>query len=292
MFGNVKPAKSQMTIGQYTDYRAYYCGLCKSMGKRYAGLCNLGLSYEAVFIAIIVSAMSDDAVYLKRQRCIVHPFTKSPMVVHNSSVDKAAALNVLLLYNKIKDDIRDDGGIISRLAKIWFKRPYTRAAREDTQTDSIIASKLDELNMLEEGLCDVIDMAAQPFAEMMGELALKVMPDGGNDIYWFGFFMGKWLWVIDAFADIKKDHESNSYNPFILANKGLTADDVIASSRDDAQFLLEGALTEIGRLYDKLPIKRNKEILENIIFVGMPKRTQEVLSGQKPQKPKGEYLMQ
>ena len=292
MFGNIKPSKSELTIAQYTDYRAYYCGLCKSMGKRYAGLCNLGLSYEAVFIAIIVSAMSDDAVYLKRRRCVVHPFTKTPMVVHNASVDKAAALNVLLLYNKIKDDIRDEGSVKSRLAKLWFKRPYVRAVKDDEQTDSIIASKLDELSMLEEGLCDILDMAAQPFAEMMGELALRVMPDGGNDMYWFGFFMGKWLWVIDAFADIKKDHESKAYNPFILANKDLSADDVIKASKDDAQFLLEGALTEIGRLYDKLPIKRNQQILENIIFLGMPKRTQEVLSGEKIQKPKGEYIMQ
>lgn len=292
MFGNIKPSKAELTIGQYTNYRAYYCGLCKSMGKKYAGLCNLGLSYEAVFIAIMMSSLSDEEVYVKRQSCFVHPFTKTPMVVHNLSVDKAAAINVLLIYNKIKDDIRDENGLKSKLSGAWFKKSYLKAAKDNKAMDDIIADKLDELNLLEEGLCSVLDMAAQPFAEMMGELAKSIMPDEGDNIYWFGFFMGKWLYVIDAYADIDNDIKNNAYNPFLLADNNKDKTLVKKSVKEDAKFVLEGALTEIGKLYDRLNIKKNKEILENILFIGMPKRTQEVLSGVKPVKPKEEYKMQ
>lgn len=292
MFGNIKPSKSELTIGQYTNYRAYYCGLCKSMGKKYAGLCNLGLSYEAVFIAIIMNSLSEEDVYVKRQSCFVHPFTKTPMVVHNAGVDKAAAINVLLIYNKIKDDIKDENKLRSKILAVWFKKSYLKAAKDNKSIDDIVADKLDDLALLEEGLCSVLDMAAQPFAEMMGELARSVMPDAGDDIYWFGFFMGKWLYVIDAYADIDNDIKNNSYNPFLLMNneadKALVKDEV----REDARFVLEGALTEIGKLYDRLNIKKNKEILENILFMGMPRRTEEVLSGIEIVKPKDEYKMQ
>ena len=79
MFGNVKPLNQELKIRDYSNYRAYYCGLCKSMGGKYAGLCRLGLSYEAVFIAIIISAMLDDKVMVKQKRCFIHPFSKRPM---------------------------------------------------------------------------------------------------------------------------------------------------------------------------------------------------------------------
>ncbi len=292
MFGNIKLSKNELTIGQYTNYRAYYCGLCKSMGKRYAGLCNMGLSYEAVFIALLMSSLSDEVVFVKRQRCMVHPFTKSPMVVHNLSVDKAAAINVLLIYNKIKDDIKDEHKLSARLASAWLKKPYKKASDDNREADEIIADKLDELDMLQEGLCSVPDMAAQPFAEMMGELAEKIMPEGGEDIYWFGFFMGKWLYIIDAYGDIENDIKIGAYNPFIIMHDESTGISVQDGVRDDAKFILEGALTEIGRIYDRLNINKNKEILENILFIGMPKRTEEVLSGVKMCKPTGEYKMQ
>ena len=92
MFGNVKPLKQELKLRDYSNYRAYYCGLCKSMGGRYAGLCRLGLSYEAVFIAVVISAMTDDKVMLKLKRCFMHPLTKQPMVVKNKSVDAAASV--------------------------------------------------------------------------------------------------------------------------------------------------------------------------------------------------------
>lgn len=292
MFGNIKPSKSELTIGQYTNYRAYYCGLCKSMGKKYAGLCNLGLSYEAVFIAIMMSSLSDEEVYVKRQSCFVHPFTKTPMVVHNGSVDKAAAINVLLIYNKIKDDLRDENKLRSKFSALWFKKSYSKAAKDNKGIDDIVADKLDDLDLLEEGLCSMLDMAAQPFAEMMGELAKSIMPNAGDDIYWFGFFMGKWLYVIDAYADIEDDIKNNSYNPFLHMYSEIDKSLVKDTAREDARFVLDGALTEIGKLYDRLDINKNKEILENILFLGMPRRTVEVLSGIKNVKPKDEYKMQ
>lgn len=121
MFGNIKPFKSEMKIKDYLDYRAYYCGLCKSMGGRYAGLCNMGLSYEAVFIALMISSLSDEKVMLKPMKCYMHPFSNQPMVVHNKSVDAAAAVNVILMYNSFCDNVKDENDFKSRLAKVWFK---------------------------------------------------------------------------------------------------------------------------------------------------------------------------
>ncbi len=278
MFGNIKPVRGEMKIKDHNIYRAYYCGLCRSMGARYKGLCNMGLSYEAVFAAILVSAFSDEELKFKNTRCIMHPLTKNPTVVGNSSVDRAAALNVLLIYHSLCDNVRDENDFKSRLAKIWFTRPYKKAKKENPSADSLIKDKLEDLEMLEESLCGVLDMAAQPFAELMGETALSAADEKNDDIYWFGFFMGKWLYVLDAFDDIEKDKESGAYNPFLMMLPDKTAEEVKNLAREDAEYLLKSALTRLGQIFDKLPVKRNKEIIENILFLGMPERTDEVLT--------------
>lgn len=293
MFGNVKPLKQELKLKDYVNYRAYYCGLCKSMGKRYAGLCRLGLSYEAVFIAVVISAMADDSVTVKRRRCVLHPFTKQPMVVKNKSVDAAASVNVLLMYNSLCDNVRDEKDVGSALARVWLGRTYKRACRDMPEINSVIEEKLDDLSLAEESLCDVLDKAAQPFAEMMGELAEKLIPHENDDIYWFGFFMGKWIYVIDAYEDIGKDIKSKAYNPFVQMYSGMEENAVISASRDDAEFVLTGSLTELSRIYSRLAPKRNREIIENILFEGMPTRTRAVLSGESKlkNKNKDEYEM-
>ena len=293
MFGNVKPLKQELKLRDYSNYRAYYCGLCKSMGGRYAGLCRLGLSYEAVFIAVVISAMTDDKVMLKLKRCFMHPLTKQPMVVKNKSVDAAASVNVLLMYNSLCDNVKDEKDFKSALMRQWFKRTYKKACADMPEINSIITQKLDDLSLTEEGLCDIPDRAAEPFAEMMGELAAKLIPHETDDIYWFGFFMGKWLYVADAYQDIEKDVKNKAYNPFVLMNPGMETHEIIRNSRDDAEFLLKGALAELSRIYARFNPKRNREIIENILFEGMPARTEAVLSGESrlKNKNKNEYEM-
>lgn len=293
VFGNVKPLKNELKLKDYSNYRAYYCGLCKSMGKKYAGLCRLGLSYEAVFIALIISAMTDESVVLKRKRCLMHPFTKRPMVVKNKSVDAAASVNVLLMYNSLCDNIKDEKDISSFFARLWLGRTYKRACGDMPEINSVIEEKLEDLSLAEESLCDVLDKAAQPFAEMMGELAERLIPHENNDIYWFGFFMGKWIYVIDAYDDIGKDIKSKAYNPFVQMYSNIPEEKIAQEARDDAEFVLTGSLAELSRIYARLAPKRNREILENILFEGMPTRTRLVLSGEGKQKNKNkdEYEM-
>lgn len=295
MFGNIKPLKSEMKIKEYTNYRAYYCGLCKSMGSRYQGLCNMGLSYEAVFIAIMISAMSDEAVMVKPKACYMHPLSKHPMVVHNASVDTAAAVNVLLMYNSFCDNVNDENDFKSKLAKLWFKKPYKKAVGDMPSINDIIRDKLEDLSLIEESSCDVLDMAAEPFSVMMGQLAENIIQHDNEDIYWFGFFMGKWLYVIDAYQDIEQDIKNKSYNPFVKiaesASEEITADNVRRITKDDAEFVLSGALVELSRIFDRLNIKRNADIIENILFKGMPARTEDVISGRKPVKNRDEYPM-
>lgn len=83
MFGNIVPARQELKVKDYATYRAYYCGVCRSMGRLYSGLCGLGLSYESTFIAILLSALSSNKVKLEHHACLANPIRKKAMVVDN-----------------------------------------------------------------------------------------------------------------------------------------------------------------------------------------------------------------
>ena len=45
MLGYVKIDKGELKVREYEVYTGYYCGICKSIGKRYGQLPRMALSY-------------------------------------------------------------------------------------------------------------------------------------------------------------------------------------------------------------------------------------------------------
>ena len=60
MFGYIVPEKPEMKIKEYELFRAYYCGICRSMGRRFGQLKRLTLSYDTTFLAVLLSAVSGE----------------------------------------------------------------------------------------------------------------------------------------------------------------------------------------------------------------------------------------
>ena len=51
MFGYVIPDKPNMLVKDLSEYRAYYCGLCKAIGKNYSEKARLLTNYDCTFLA-------------------------------------------------------------------------------------------------------------------------------------------------------------------------------------------------------------------------------------------------
>ena len=57
MYGYIVMNKPELKIREYERYRAYYCGLCKSL-KSDAGMRGqISLSYDMTFLALLLSAL-------------------------------------------------------------------------------------------------------------------------------------------------------------------------------------------------------------------------------------------
>ena len=60
MFGYVTVYKDELKIKDYNRYRAYYCGVCRSLKNSYGMAGQMTLTYDMTFLAILLSALYED----------------------------------------------------------------------------------------------------------------------------------------------------------------------------------------------------------------------------------------
>jgi len=283
MFGYILPEKPEMKIKDYELFRAYYCGVCKSIAKRYGQLERFTLNYDSAFLAILVSSVAGLTPSARKERCIAHPLKKRHVIVSNEIIDYASDINVLLAYYNLEDNRRDEGSILSGTAAALLKRAYKRIKRKYPDKCAIIENRLAELHRLEKERCSSMDRAAEPFAKLMEEVTayepLCVDEKYGKILRWTGYNLGKWIYILDAFDDLEKDARKCSYNPLIYQYdyKDEGIDNFRKRIRERVEFNLTYSLNQIAGAYELLGAKANNGILENIIYIGMLRKTEKIL---------------
>lgn len=283
MFGYIVPEKPEMKIKEYELFRAYYCGVCRSIGKRHGHLERLTLNYDSTFLAVLLSSIKDEKLNIKIARCIAHPTTKRPIIQNNSFVDYASDINILLAYYNLVDKKRDEGTFLPAAGIVVLNRAFKKLKVKYTDKCSIIEDRLDDLLKLEIAKCASMDQAAEPFAKLMEEVTAyePLCKEEKNDktLRWIGYNLGKWIYLLDAYDDLERDIKEENYNPLIYQYQ-YNKQDISEFKKvvyDKVEFNLTYSLNEIARAFELLEIKANKEILENIIYMGMLRKTEKIL---------------
>lgn len=276
MFGYVQPFKPELKIKEYTCYKSYYCGVCKALGKGYGPICRLTITYDAAFLALLNSSLMENSVKVCRERCLSNPFKLQPVVKEHEAVDYAAMINVLMAYYKLIDGWKDERSFLSLSGAVFIKPFVRKINRIYPEIHEGIEEHLNRLKALESKKTTSIDEAADPFAKLLSILLPfpKLEKTTRKVLAWMGYNLGKWIYIIDAFCDIDGDLRTGSYN-VLIAKYGSShlANEIREKSREEVKFVLETCLSEIGKAYELLDIKRNSALLENIIFLGLYNKT-------------------
>jgi len=291
MLGYITPEKPELKLREFEIYSAYYCGICKSIGKRYGQLPRLSLSYDSVLLALIIAGINPDVENIKILRCIVHPAKKRSIVYDSDEIDYAADILLMLAYFKLKDDYQDEKKLKSAIGAGFMKGVFHKLRKIKEEKAIIVQDKLIELTELEKEKCASIDQSAEPFAKLMEEVfdSSDSFNNGYNtDIECkknyrrIGYHLGKWIYLIDAYDDIEDNIKSGSYNSLIYQFKFNTNDNESVENfkdriRERIEINLMCYLSEIARCCEQLDIKKNKGLIENIIYLGLLKKTEQVL---------------
>lgn len=280
MFGYIMPEKPELKIREFEMYRAYYCGVCKSIGKRHGQLKRLTLTYDAAFLALLLCSVLNMKTNLVKERCLVHPSKKS-FITRNEIIDYSSDINIILAYNNMKDKWEDDRSKIALAGMAAFKRAYKKLGVEYPQKCAIINQRLQELSNLEKNKCDSMDAASEPFAKLMEEvLDYERLEDNTRQVLrWMGYNLGKWIYLIDAFDDLEDDVKSSSYNPILVHFKynGQDISEFKKQVKGQIEFVLLYCLGEASKAFELLTAKENRGILENILYIGMLSKTDKIL---------------
>ncbi|MCQ1528451.1 DUF5685 family protein [Lutispora saccharofermentans] len=284
MFGYVTPDKGEMKIKEYELFRAYYCGVCKSMGKSFGPLCRLGLNYDSVFLGLFLSSINKENVGLAYEACAANPLKKKWIVKKSPSVDFSSDINIILTYYKLQDDWEDEKNILAKAAQLLIGSGYRAASSSNKEAEAHIKQSLEKLYALEKQNCSSMDRAADPFGELIkGIVGIGYKGDNEKDkkaVEWLGYNLGRWIYIIDAYDDIEKDVKKNNYNPLLLQYEYKNGD--IGAFKDkikeDIKFNLIHTLTQAASAFELLDMN-NRSIIENVIYLGMDKKTKSILEG-------------
>jgi hypothetical protein len=289
MFGYIVPLKPELKIKDYQVYKGYYCGLCKQLHREYSLFSRFFLNYECAFIYLLFSSLSPETPEAREEACIANPFVKKH-VIHAPEASYAAALNLLFGYNKLKDNAVDDRDIFCYILKGLFTGLYRKSGRYFEKGGEIVSKRLDQLTALEKRNEPSLDKTAHEFACLIGEI-LKYAPyDWLEDekrefLHEFGYNLGRFIYILDAYDDLEKDIKKKSYNPLLLrfgytgGKDGLPA--FKATVREDMEFNLFYSLSQAAKAYESLKIERNRDLLDNIVYLGLHGKTSDVLEGRK-----------
>jgi len=283
MFGYIRLEKEELKIKEYYLFRSYYCGLCQELKQRYGHLSRLLLNYDLTFLGLFLSSLNNADEKLLKHKCLLHPLRNQTILVDNHYLAYAADLNVLLVYHKFKDDWTDDRSLVSWGLVKAIKRSYRQASQKHPEINILIEKKIKELADLEKDRCPNIDAVSHVFAQIIEGLCPRSEVTGTGSqkaLQWFCYNLGKWIYLADAFNDLSADVKRNRYNPFIFSYgyQGEQIEVFTELIKAKVQFLLFYTLSQIGQAYELLTVPKNQGLLENIIFLGMRRKTENLLN--------------
>ena len=265
MFGYVNISEKIISQQDKELYRSYYCGLCKAIGKK-TQLFRLTLNNDLTFLGVLLSAIEqNEPEFAENKKCIVHPRKKHKEVSFNSVMDYVSDMNILLVYLKVCDDAHDDKKLFSVILKFLFSFRALQVQKKYSDLSKKIKTYLRKLSKLENEKCPDIDEVADCFAKILEDIFIPDFIDDERNkriLSWIGYNLGRWIYIVDAYADIEKDRRKKSYNPFLYSD-----DKEIKAVTYDALTL---SLSNIANAFDLLEIYRNKSLLENTFFSGLP----------------------
>ena len=260
MFGYITIASGGLSKERQDRYRAMYCGLCHTLGRRYGAVGQMTLSYDVTFLYLLLSSLYEPKEKQAEERCIPHPFHMHAYV-ENELADYCCDMNLALAYHKCMDDWQDDKSVLSRAEVALLQKGYDQIAARYPDKCQAIEECLRELSQLEKSGEGTLDAAANLSAKMLGIIYRYQNDLWADELEQMGQAMGRFIYLMDAYDDLPSDIRKKRFNPLRV----YQANEDYESFVKESLTMLIGECTEI---FEALPLVQDMDILRNILYAG------------------------
>lgn len=261
MFGYVVVNKDELKIKEWNYYHAAYCGLCHALKEVAGTKARMTVSYDMTFLALLLDDLYDCKKEEGECRCVVHPIKKHSYVKSEAYV-YAAKMNLLLCYDNLLDDWKDEQNALAAVAAAALKKTRIQIAREYPKKARAVEEYIEKLHACEAKRETNLDVAAGLTGEMLAELFCWKEEEWQQELRGLGFYLGKYIYLMDAYEDMEKDDKQGIYNPFLLYRGQV-------KNAELAEHSLNMMAAGAAEYFERLPLVENIEILRNILYAGI-----------------------
>ncbi|MDO4518083.1 MAG: DUF5685 family protein, partial [Bacillota bacterium] len=198
-------------------------------------------------------------------------------------------------------DVQDEGKKSAKALLPLVRPIHKKLLRKYPTLCEGIELNLAKLNILERDKCDSLDQVAEAFAKIMevifyegasvlqpiakAEVPSEILQEDVINLHHsyakIGYHMGKWIYLMDAIDDIEENVENGAYNPLLYRFR-YEADETVPEFRErirnSLEFNLYQYLAVISETLDRVDMKKNSGIINNIIYFGLNRKTEDILN--------------
>ena len=261
MLGVMTIRKEEMKFREYDRYRAFYCGLCRAIGKRCGSACRLALSFEMTFLAMLQTALYESETSMAYRRCALHPIHRRQML-GGEAIDYCADLSALVSYYDLRDGWDDERRVDKLAESALLKKAALRAGELHVRQRDAVLAYVKALHEVEDRNEQNLDVAANLTGNMLAELYVMREDMYARDLREMGFYLGKFIYLCDCYEDIEQDEKKGNYNPLLSRKEQETF-------VEDCERMLSDMMARACMAFERLPILQDAEILRNILYSGI-----------------------
>lgn len=261
MFGYVKICEPELRVKEFRKYRAYYCGLCRTLKEEYGAAGQLTLTYDMTFLVILLASLYECEGRTDSHRCSVHP-AKKQVMLRNDITRYAADMNILMAYCHMKDDWADERSPAGLLGLAALRRRAGKTAARYPRQSRVISVELKKLSRLERENSRDLDRVSGCFGRIVAELFVCRQDMWEKTLRRMGFYLGKFIYLMDAWEDLEEDLKAGRYNPLTDMSRAPDYEERIRG-------ILCMMIGECCNQFERLPCLEDAGILRNILYEGV-----------------------
>ena len=265
MFGYVNINRNELSDENKKIYQGYYCGLCQKLKEVSGRKGQMLLNYDMTFLVVLLTGLYELEEKSTDFVCALHP-TKKRTARINEATEYAADMNIILSYQNFEDDWRDNRSYSKKAFARMLGKDYNRIMAKYPRQVKAVETYIEELGKAEDAQEANIDKISGLTGTMLGEIFAWREDIWAEELRYFGFYLGKFIYLMDAYEDMEKDEKDGNYNVFLLRRKKLSDDEAF---EQEAYQILQMMMAECSRIFEKLPILEHAEILRNILYSGV-----------------------
>lgn len=263
MFGYININQKELSEESKKIYQAYYCGLCQKLKTNCGTKGQMLLSYDLTFLIVLLTGLYELENTETEFTCPLH-LTKKRTAYINEATEYAADMNLILAYQNLLDDWKDEKSYTKKAFVKILDKDYTRIVSKYPRQVRVLEEFMHKTAEAEKNKETNLDLVAGLTGEMLGEIMCWREDEWQEEMRTLGFYMGKFIYLMDAYEDYEADQKKNCYNPLVYMEK-----------ENDQEFdtfcklLLTSMMSECAKSFERLPILLHADILRNILYSGV-----------------------